>query len=65
MGIVSKTLPILAVGVVIVIALVVIMQIMKAKHARAAAAAAETERILNTPLEQLGSETDDLVNKYK
>lgn len=56
----------LIVVVVIIIVVAVVLKLVKMKHERAAAQAAETERILNTPLEKLGDrETDDLLNKYK
>ena len=64
MGIMSKVIPFIIIGGIVLVALIVVYRIMKARHARAAAEAAETERILNTPLEQLGSKDDSLADKY-
>ena len=47
----------------VVLAIMIAVKIVKMRNARKAAEAAETERILNTPLEKLG-ENSDLVDKY-
>lgn len=52
-------------GTVVVVILVCVLVIMKVKRRNDAAKAAETERILNTPLEQIDADDDPLVNKYK
>lgn len=54
-------------GVVIICAFVFGYKVLKAKHKRDKEKAEETERILNTPMQDLSNtaESDDIVNKYK
>lgn len=60
----SKAVPLLIIAVIVIVIGIVVTNLVKTKHKRAAEAAAETERILNTPIEQLGDNSDDLLNKY-
>jgi len=49
---------------IIVGVLIVLFLIIKERNRRAKEKAEETERILNTPVERMGNEGDDLIKKY-